>query len=86
MGFISVGLISIDRVGYFDPISPPPMTLLCDPSLGDPSLCDWRLRYLSEAPERRRRLVTTLWANLRGGSGRVHEMFLPATGASATLL
>jgi hypothetical protein len=61
MGFISVGLISIDRVGYFDPISPPSMIFLRDPSLRDPTLGDpsWRLRYLSEAPERWRRLVTT---------------------------
>jgi hypothetical protein len=83
MGFISVRLISIHRVDCFDPISPQPMTFLRDPSLRDPSLCDpsWRLRYLSGiAPERWRAQTCA------GRSDNVHEMFLPATRASATLL
>jgi hypothetical protein len=80
MGFISVGLISIHRVDYSDPISPPTMTFLRDPSLRDPF---WRLRYLSGiAIERWRRL-----GQHRAGRGdRVHEMFLPATARSATLI
>jgi hypothetical protein len=83
MGFISVGLISIHRVGYFDPISPPPMTFLRDPSLHDPSLCDpsWRLRYLSGIATEWRRPQTCA-----GHRASVHGMFLPATRASATLL
>jgi hypothetical protein len=66
MGFISVRLISIHRVDYSDPISPPPMTFLRDPSLRDPF---WRLRYLSGiAVERWRRLVTTPGANTARGA------------------
>jgi hypothetical protein len=47
MGFISVRLISIHGVDYFDPISPPPMTFLRDLSLHDRSLRDPPPRDLS---------------------------------------
>jgi len=39
-------LISIHRVDYSDPISPPPMTFLRDPHFC--AIRPWRLRYLSE--------------------------------------